>query len=117
MPPPGRSASRTKRIRLRRFSIPACGWKYECLHCVYLRFAFAGPARTRKISRLEIPMDLSQTIRDEYVRYFRHLAVRVEKALRAVPKDKVYVKPFAFGNSLGHLVLHLTGNLNHYIGA
>jgi uncharacterized damage-inducible protein DinB len=29
----------------------------------------------------------------------------------------VYVKPFPFGNSLGHLVLHLTGNLNHYIGA
>jgi len=62
-------------------------------------------------------MDLSNTIRDEYIRYFRHLAGRVEKAVRSVPKDKVYVKPFAFGNSLGHLVLHLTGNLNHYIGA
>jgi hypothetical protein len=27
------------------------------------------------------------------------------------------VKPFSFGNSVGHLVLHLTGNLNHYIGS
>ena len=27
------------------------------------------------------------------------------------------MKPFPFGNSIGHLVLHLTGNLNHYIGA
>lgn len=62
-------------------------------------------------------MSLSDTIRDEYVRYFRHLAGRVEKAVRSAPKDKVYVRPFAFGNSLGHLVLHLTGNLNHYIGA
>jgi len=26
-------------------------------------------------------------------------------------------KPFSFGNSFGHLVLHLTGNLNYYIGA
>jgi len=26
-------------------------------------------------------------------------------------------KPFPFGNSFGHLVLHLTGNLNYYIGA
>ncbi|MFZ0807673.1 MAG: DinB family protein, partial [Candidatus Sulfotelmatobacter sp.] len=26
-------------------------------------------------------------------------------------------KPFAYGNSFGHLVLHLTGNLNYYIGA
>lgn len=59
----------------------------------------------------------SATVRDEYVRYLRHLAGRVEKALRALPKDRAYVKPFIYGNSLGHLVLHLTGNLNHYIGA
>src|SRR4029079_16604387 len=30
---------------------------------------------------------------------------------------KIYVKPFSYGNSLGHLLLHLAGNLNHYIGA
>ena len=59
----------------------------------------------------------AQTVQDELARYFEHLAGRVEKALRALPHDKVYVKPFAFGNSVGHLVLHLTGNLNHYIGA
>src|SRR5207244_10810078 len=53
----------------------------------------------------------------EMGRYLRHLAERVEKHVRAVPKAKVYVKPFAYGNSIGHLVLHLTGNLNHFIGA
>jgi len=26
-------------------------------------------------------------------------------------------KPYPYGNSFGHLVLHLTGNLNYYIGA
>jgi uncharacterized damage-inducible protein DinB len=57
------------------------------------------------------------TVKDEFTRYFRHLAERVDRAVRSVPLDKVWVKPFAFGNSLGHLVLHLTGNLNHYIGA
>lgn len=57
------------------------------------------------------------TVADELVRYIQHLAGRVEKAVRSVPKDKVYVKPFSYGNSIGHLVLHLTGNLNHYIGA
>jgi uncharacterized damage-inducible protein DinB len=60
---------------------------------------------------------LSSTIGKEFSRYFRHLASRVEKAMRAVPREKVYVRPFPFGNSLGHLVIHLTGNLNHYIGA
>jgi uncharacterized damage-inducible protein DinB len=59
----------------------------------------------------------SNTIASEFVRYLEHLAGRVEKALRSIPREKVYVKPFPFGNSIGHLVLHLTGNLNHYIGA
>jgi hypothetical protein len=26
-------------------------------------------------------------------------------------------RPFPYGNSFGHLVLHLTGNLNYYVGA
>jgi uncharacterized damage-inducible protein DinB len=60
---------------------------------------------------------LCNEVAEEYVRYLQHLAERVERAVRSVPRDKVYVKPFSFGNSLGHLVLHLTGNLNHYVGA
>jgi uncharacterized damage-inducible protein DinB len=53
----------------------------------------------------------------DLARYLEHLAGRVERHVRSVPPDKVYAKPFPYGNSLGHLVLHLTGNLNHYIGA
>lgn len=62
-------------------------------------------------------MALVQTLKDELSRYFPHLASRVERSARALPREKFWAKPFAFGNSLGHLVLHLTGNLNHYIGA
>jgi uncharacterized damage-inducible protein DinB len=61
--------------------------------------------------------DLAITVGAEYARYFEHLAGRVEKAVRSVPIDKLYAKPFEYGNSIGHLVLHLTGNLNHYVGA
>jgi uncharacterized damage-inducible protein DinB len=60
---------------------------------------------------------LAADVGQEFARYFEHLAGRVERAVRSVPRDKLYVKPFAYGNSIGHLVLHLTGNLNHYIGA
>jgi uncharacterized damage-inducible protein DinB len=60
---------------------------------------------------------LAVEVGSEFARYFEHLATRVERAVRSVPQDKLYVKPFAYGNSIGHLVLHLTGNLNHYIGA
>ena len=58
-----------------------------------------------------------RTMTDEFARYFRHLAERVDKAARSVTEDQFWIKPFPFGNSIGHLVLHLTGNLNHYIGA
>ncbi len=60
---------------------------------------------------------LARTTSEEFTRYFRHLAERVEKAARSVTEEQFWVKPFPFGNSIGHLVLHLTGNLNHYIGA
>lgn len=60
---------------------------------------------------------LARVAAEEFVRYFRHLADRVEKAARAVPEESLWTRPFAFGNSIGHLVLHLTGNLNHYVGA
>jgi hypothetical protein len=60
---------------------------------------------------------LGRVVAEEFGRYFRHLAGRVEKAATAIPEDQFWTKPFPFGNSIGHLVMHLTGNLNHYIGA
>jgi hypothetical protein len=49
----------------------------------------------------------------EFAVYFRHLATRVEKAASCVTEEPLWARPFPFGNSIGHLVLHLTGNLNH----
>jgi uncharacterized damage-inducible protein DinB len=53
----------------------------------------------------------------EFACYYRHLATRVERAARSVTEEQLWKKPLPFGNSIGHLILHLTGNLNHYIGA
>ncbi len=61
--------------------------------------------------------DLSATASAEFERYFRHMAARVEKAAHSISEQQLWQKPFPFGNSVGHLILHLTGNLNHYIGA
>jgi uncharacterized damage-inducible protein DinB len=61
--------------------------------------------------------DLAQLAGEEFSRYFGHMAQRVEQIARSVPAEALWIKPFSFGNSIGHLVLHLTGNLNHYIGA
>jgi uncharacterized damage-inducible protein DinB len=61
--------------------------------------------------------DLAKVTASEFARYFRHVAGRVDRAARSVTEEQLWIKPFPFGNSIGHLVLHLTGNLNHYIGA
>ncbi len=61
--------------------------------------------------------NLAGVVTTEFASYFRHLGERVEKAATAVPEEQIWIKPFPFGNSIGHLLLHLTGNLNHYIGA
>jgi uncharacterized damage-inducible protein DinB len=61
--------------------------------------------------------DLARLTGEEFARYFEHMAHRVERAVRSAPAESLWTKPFPFGNSIGHLVLHLTGNLNHYIGA
>jgi hypothetical protein len=44
-------------------------------------------------------------------------AARVHELAAPLTNAQFWQKPFAFGNSFGHLVLHLTGNLNYYIGA
>jgi hypothetical protein len=60
---------------------------------------------------------LAAVVADELCRYYSHLATRVERAVRSLPREKLWVKPYPYGNSVGHLILHLTGNLNHYVGA
>jgi hypothetical protein len=32
-------------------------------------------------------------------------------------EDQFWAKPYRYGNSIGHLTLHLIGNLNYFIGA
>jgi len=44
-------------------------------------------------------------------------AARVYELAAPLSNFQFWKKPFPYGNSFGHLVLHLTGNLNYYIGA
>jgi uncharacterized damage-inducible protein DinB len=44
-------------------------------------------------------------------------AARIRELAAPLTNAQFWSKPFPFGNSFGHLVLHLTGNLNYYIGA
>jgi hypothetical protein len=44
-------------------------------------------------------------------------AARIHELAAPLTNEQFWQKPYPYGNSFGHLVLHLTGNLNYYIGA
>ena len=61
--------------------------------------------------------EMEQTLSEVLTgRYFANLA-RVRELSEPLTDKQFWTKPFPYGNSFGHLVLHLTGNLNYYIGA
>ena len=60
--------------------------------------------------------DLSGTIATSLAGRFTRFAGVVHDLAAPLSDEQFWAKPFPFGNSFGHLVLHLTGNLNYYIG-
>ena len=49
--------------------------------------------------------------------YYEYIAEQLHKWVDPLSNEQFWRKPYPYGNSAGHLVLHLTGNLNYYIGA
>jgi hypothetical protein len=61
--------------------------------------------------------ELNETISSRLAGRYAKLAGVVRELAAPLSEEQFWTKPFSFGNSFGHLVLHLTGNLNYYIGA
>jgi len=60
--------------------------------------------------------DLKTTIASDLTARYVKLAGAVRELAAPLSDEQFWAKPFPFGNSFGHLMLHLTGNLNYYIG-
>ena len=60
--------------------------------------------------------DLHSTLSVTLIDRYAANAARVHELAAPISNEHFWQKPFPFGNSFGHLVLHLTGNLNYYIG-
>ena len=60
---------------------------------------------------------LNQTVGAGFASRYEELGGKVVELADPLTQEQFWSKPFPFGNSFGHLVLHLTGNLNYYIGA
>jgi hypothetical protein len=61
--------------------------------------------------------DVHSTLSSVLTTRYTANAARVHELATALTNPQFWQKPFPYGNSFGHLVLHLTGNLNYYIGA
>jgi len=65
----------------------------------------------QKVSNLDATV--SSVIADRY----NSNAARIRELAAPLTNIQFWQKPCPYGNSFGHLILHLTGNLNYYIGA
>lgn len=61
--------------------------------------------------------ELSTTLVAAFASEYRHRAAELHKWVDPLSEEQFWRSPFSYGNSVGHLVLHLTGNLSYYVGA
>ncbi|HTS09865.1 MAG TPA: DinB family protein [Candidatus Eisenbacteria bacterium] len=61
--------------------------------------------------------ELNGTLAEVLANRFDANLARVRELGSPLSEKQFWAKPYPYGNSFGHLVLHLTGNLNYYIGA
>ena len=61
--------------------------------------------------------ELANVIAAELAAYYEMTAGELHKWVDPLSNEQFWRNPYGYGNSVGHLVLHLTGNLSYYIGA
>ena len=62
-------------------------------------------------------MPANTVIQSSLAEYFRMVQSRVHELTAPLSTGQLWQRPYPYGNSIGNLILHLTGNLNYYIGA
>jgi len=61
--------------------------------------------------------DLNATLIRDFTRNYQNSAEKIHGLVELLSEEQVWTKPYPYGNSIGNLLLHLTGNLNYYFGA
>jgi uncharacterized damage-inducible protein DinB len=64
-----------------------------------------------------IVAELNETVGAGLAAFYQYVGQHLHKWADPLSNEHFWRKPYPYGNSVGHLVLHLTGNLNYYIGA
>lgn len=61
--------------------------------------------------------DLAATVALDLCAYYAMVHEQTHRWVDPLSEEQLWRRPFDHGNSIGHLLLHMTGNLNYYIGA
>jgi len=61
--------------------------------------------------------ELSYTVTVAFKNEYEARAAELHRWVDPLTEEQFWKNPFSYGNSIGHLVLHLTGNLSYYVGA
>jgi uncharacterized damage-inducible protein DinB len=62
-------------------------------------------------------VDTAALARTALIGELEHLRDQIRELAGPLSDQELWTKPIEPGNSVGHLILHLTGNLNHFVGA
>src|SRR5262245_59540189 len=73
--------------------------------------------RERHTGGLVMATDLAAQARTALIAELEELKAAVRQVAEGLTDEQLWKRPIEPGNSVGHLILHLTGNLNHYVGA
>lgn len=60
---------------------------------------------------------LSEVIGKDLAGYYAMVREQTHLSVDPLTEEQLWRRPLTHGNSVGHLLLHMTGNLNYYIGA
>ena len=61
--------------------------------------------------------DAAELFRKSIIEQLEEQRDAVRQLAEPLTEKQLWSKPVDPGNSIGHLILHLTGNLNHFVGA
>ncbi len=61
--------------------------------------------------------ELASVVASTFVGYFEGVQQKVHEWIAPISTEQLWTRPYPYGNSIGHILLHLTGNFNYYIGA
>jgi uncharacterized damage-inducible protein DinB len=63
------------------------------------------------------PTPLSTLVSASLAQHAERVRQKVHALVGPLSQEQLWRRPYGYGNSAGHLLLHLTGNLSYYIGA